>query len=126
VKKQKDHIGIKIKRIRAYKGMNQEDLAKAIGKTRSLISHFERTGNVNKYTLIEIANALDIEVEELEAGIVKSSKNGMEESEKEIVVKTDRLKEIIEKQKQEIKSLKNTVNNQWKLLHELSKRMKGK
>ena len=126
MKKQKDHIGIKIKRIRAYKGMNQEDLAKAIGKTRSLISHFERTGNVNKYTLIEIANALDIEVEELEAGIVKSSKNGMEESEKEIVVKTDRLKEIIEKQKQEIKSLKNTVNNQWKLLHELSKRMKGK
>ena len=97
--------------------MNQEDLAKAIGKTRSLISHFERTGNVNKYTLIEIANALDIEVEELEAGIVKSTKNGMEESEKEIVVKADRLKEIIEKQKQEIKSLKTTIDHQWKLLH---------
>jgi transcriptional regulator with XRE-family HTH domain len=45
MKKTKDHIGQKIKRIRAFKGMNQEELARAIGKTRSLISHFERTGN---------------------------------------------------------------------------------
>ena len=40
--------------------MSQEDLAKAIGKTRSLISHLETSGNINKYTLQEIATALKI------------------------------------------------------------------
>ena len=115
----KEHLGIKIKRIRAYKGMKQEDLASAIGKTRSLISYFERTGNINKYTLIEIAHALGIDVETLEM------KNGdvptftMEDKNQNKLAKDD-CQEMIQKQKEEILFLKDTINQQWKLLQKLS------
>ena len=46
--------------------MTQEQLAEAIGKTRSLVSYFERTGVINKYTFKEIAEVLHITTEELE------------------------------------------------------------
>lgn len=39
------HIGESLKRSRSYRGMTQAALAESIGKTRSLISFFERTGN---------------------------------------------------------------------------------
>ena len=40
----------KIKRIRSYKGITQQQLADVIGKTRASI-FFERIGQINKYTL---------------------------------------------------------------------------
>lgn len=121
MKKEKEHIGNRIKKIRTYKGFNQEDLAKAIGKTRSLISHLERTGNVNKYTLQEIADALKVEIEIFENSTPLGMEHLTEDPEKPLI-KKDHCKETIEQQKEEIGFLKETINHQWKLLHELSKK----
>ncbi len=121
MKKAKDHIGQKIKRLRAFKGMNQEDLAKAIGKTRSLISHFERSGNINKYTLQEIAAALGVDVESIEQTDISASKQSIEFLEAPFI-KNNKCQETIDKQKEEIVFLKDTINHQWKLLHELAKK----
>lgn len=116
----KEHLGNKIKRIRAYKGMKQEDLAVAIGKTRSLISYFERTGNINKYTLIEIAQALDIDAETLEMKVDDGAlKFTTEDKDQNKLVKNN-CEETIQKQKEEILFLKDTINQQWKLLQKLS------
>ena len=101
--------------------MKQEDLAKKIGKTRSMVSYFERTGIINKYTLQEIADALSIDVKKLEQADLNTPDYLMEDAEKEIA-KKDKCKEVIEKQKAEIGLLKDTINQQWKLLHELAKR----
>ena len=120
VKKKKEHIGLRIKKIRAYKGLKQEDLAKSIGKTRSLISHFERTGLINKYTLVEIARALEIDV-----SILDSDSEFLNETmeEKTNVLRTkDIFEEIIEKQKIEIKFLKETINHQWSVINELMRK----
>ena len=121
MKKVKEHIGNRIKKIRTYKGLNQEDLAKAIGKTRSLISHLERTGNINKYTLQEIADALEVEIEIFEQSTPLGMEHIIGDPEKPLI-KKDACKETIEQQKVEIGFLKETINHQWKLLHELAKK----
>lgn len=104
--------------------MNQEDLGKAIGKTRSLISHFERTGIINKYTLKEIADALNIDLENLdnENEVIPNQK--LEDSEMKIYNK-DFFQLTIEKQKEEINFLKETINHQWQLLQDLVKKNKA-
>ena len=110
----KEHIGQKIKRLRSFRGMTQEELAVALGKTRSLVSFLERTGNVNKYTLQEIANILNITIEDLESGLtdVKEQENkGYPKAENP----------LIEQLQKEIEFLKETISHQWQLLHELSK-----
>lgn len=101
--------------------MKQEDLAKKIGKTRSMVSYFERTGIINKYTLQEIAEALSMDVKKLEQADLNAPDNLIEDPDKEIA-KKDKCKEVIEKQKAEIVFLKDTINHQWKLLNELAKR----
>ena len=116
MKKPKEHIGQKIKRLRAYRGLTQEDLARSLGKTRSLVSFFERTGNINKYTLQEISQLLNTTPEELENGHIEVSpanqqdqkSNGPEEK-------------LISQLQQEIVFLKETIHQQWQLLKELSK-----
>jgi transcriptional regulator with XRE-family HTH domain len=115
----KEHLGIKIKRIRAFKGMKREDLAAAIGKTRSLISYFERTGNINKYTLMEIANALAIDAETLEINDGEVPTFTMEDKNQNKLQKIN-CEETIQRQKEEILFLKDTINQQWKLLQKLS------
>ena len=65
-KNEKEHLGNKIKRIRSFKGITQNQLSEMIGKTRSLVSFLERTGVVNKYTLQKIVHALNTTVEEIE------------------------------------------------------------
>ena len=118
--KEKRTYWLKNKKIRAYKGLKQEDLAKSIGKTRSLISHFERTGLINKYTLVEIARALEIDV-----SILDSDSEFLNETmeEKTNVLRTkDIFEEIIEKQKIEIKFLKETINHQWSVINELMRK----
>lgn len=54
------HIGKKIRLSRVAKGWTQQDLADKIHKARPLISHIEKTGDVNAETLRKIFSALDI------------------------------------------------------------------
>jgi transcriptional regulator with XRE-family HTH domain len=116
VKKSKEHLGQKIKRLRAYRGLTQEDLARSLGKTRSLVSFFERTGNINKYTLQEISNLLNTTPEELESDTIHVSPA------EQTVHKTSGPEEkLISQLQQEIVFLKETIHQQWLLLKELSK-----
>ena len=95
--------------------MTQEELAQAIGKTRSLISFFERTGNINKYSLLEICSILRTSPEELE------SSQELEDGKGPSYSPVTKNPELLEQLKEEIKFLKETINNQWQLLRELSK-----
>ncbi len=117
MKKKKIHLGDKIKRIRSFKGYTQNDLAKGIGKTRTLISHFERTGNVNKYTLAEIADFLHVSIEEIENIGENPAIFSYETNTNENFTW---LKNMIEEQKEEINFLKNTIAQQMELLQKLS------
>jgi transcriptional regulator with XRE-family HTH domain len=116
VKKSKEHLGQKIKRLRAYRGLTQEDLARSLGKTRSLVSFFERTGNINKYTLQEISTLLNTTPEELENDKVHMSP--AEHSDKTYAGPEEKL---ISQLQQEIVFLKETIHQQLQLLKELSK-----
>ena len=113
----KIHLGEKIKRIRAFKGYTQHDLAKGIGKTRTLISYFERTGNINKYTLTEIADFLHLSIDDIENLAENSTINYSENSNNENIVW---LKNLVEEQKEEIHFLKKTIAQQMDLLQKLS------
>jgi transcriptional regulator with XRE-family HTH domain len=110
--------------------MTQEDLAKAIGKTRSLVSHFERSGSINKYTLKEIADALGTDVHTLET--TGNTNPDFYLGDKEVKInpldkkgKTDNQQEI-KRLKEEIAFLKDTIDHQWKVIHELSGKKKLK
>ena len=117
MKKPKEHLGQKIKRLRAYRGLTQEDLARSLGKTRSLVSFFERTGNINKYTLQEISQLLNTTPEELENDTIHVSP----------ATSTARQnfggpqEKLISQLQEEISFLKETINHQWQLLKDLSK-----
>lgn len=116
MKKPKEHLGQKIKRLRAYRGLTQEDLARSLGKTRSLVSFFERTGNINKYTLQEISNLLNTTPEELENDHIQISP-----AEQQVHKATGPEEKLISQLQQEIVFLKETIHQQWQLLKELSK-----
>lgn len=115
MKAKKEHLGQKIKRLRAFRGLTQEDLADALGKTRSLISFFERTGNVNKYTLQEICSILKTTPEELEGN------SQVDDGKSPAYGASTKNPELLEQLKEENMFLKETINNQWQLLKELSK-----
>lgn len=118
MKKKKIHLGDKIKRIRSFKGYTQFDLAKGIGKTRTLISHLERTGNINKYTLAEIADFLCVSIDDIEnlgEEILLSSNSDSSKDEHVMW-----LQHLVEKQKTEISFLKKTIAQQLDLLQKLS------
>ncbi|MFM8587219.1 MAG: helix-turn-helix domain-containing protein [Bacteroidota bacterium] len=118
MKKKKIHLGDKIKRIRSFKGYTQFDLAKGIGKTRTLISHFERTGNINKYTLAEIADFLCVSIDNIEnlgEEILLSSNSDSSKDEHVMW-----LQDLVEEQKTEISFLKKTIAQQLDLLQKLS------
>ena len=111
----KEHIGQRIKRLRSYRGMTQDDLAAALGKTRSLVSFLERTGKVNKYTLQEVAQILNVTPEDLEAG------DSFRVTEASTASSTPQKTELVEQLRKEIGFLKETINHQWDLLKALSK-----
>ncbi len=113
MKKQKEHLGERIKRLRAFRGMTQEELAEALGKTRSLVSFLERTGKVNKYTLQEIAGILKTTPDELESGITleEDSVNYTNTEDSQLIIQL----------REEIAFLKETIQHQWQLLKGLSK-----
>ena len=116
MKRQKEHLGLKLKRLRAYKGLTQEDLARSLGKTRSLVSFFERTGNINKYTLQEISSILNITPEQLENDAFELN----EDNTRPLSYSPSKDMHIVQLEK-EIGFLKETINHQWVLLKELSK-----
>lgn len=117
MKKRKIHLGEKIKRIRSFKGFTQHDLAKGIGKTRTLISYFERTGNINKYTLTEIADFLHVSIDDIENLHENPNLIYSENSNNESILW---LKNLVEEQKEEIQFLKKTIAQQLDLLQKLS------
>ncbi|MEY4113713.1 MAG: Helix-turn-helix domain [Bacteroidota bacterium] len=118
MKKKKIHLGDKIKRIRSFKGYTQFDLAKGIGKTRTLISHFERTGNINKYTLAEIADFLCVSIDDIEnlGDEILLSSNGDSSKDEHVLW----LQNLVEEQKTEISFLKKTIAQQLDLLQKIS------
>jgi transcriptional regulator with XRE-family HTH domain len=120
VKKFRHHLGEKIKRLRSYRGMTQEELAKGIGKTRSLISFLERTGNINKYTLSEIARVLNTtptDLEKIETGVMQPV---FVESEDSLHAKNKLFQNLIERQQNEIEFLKQTISHQQNLLYRIT------
>ena len=116
MKFKKEHLGEKLKKIRVLHGMSQEDLAKAIGKTRSLISHLETSGNINKYTLQEIAAALKIDTATIENFNFENA-NTL----RDLNPKTDYNKDEIQRLKEEVSELKATIKEQWKIIQNLTK-----
>ena len=64
--KLKKDIGLRIIKLREQKGWSQSDLARACNKDRQAIEKLEN-GKVNPtlYTLLEIANALEISLSKL-------------------------------------------------------------
>lgn len=122
MKNKNSHLGQKIKRLRAFKGMTQEELATALGKTRSLVSYFERTGNVNNYTLQEITAILGANPEEIAMDENRKSDNIDTNNNGNEFYYNGLAKKLINQQKAEILFLKETINNQWQLLNDLSKR----
>ncbi len=106
----KVHVGKIVKKYRQLKGLNQNDLGKLIGKTQAMISYLEKTGYINKYTLQEIAVALEINSEDIEKEVTNKSnlKNKNEKNPdyfyKHLLSEIDYLKTIIEKQWEVINS----------------------
>jgi transcriptional regulator with XRE-family HTH domain len=117
------HTGEKVKRLRSFKGLKQEDLAQAIGKTRSMVSFLERTGNINKYTLQEVAVALDVPVSIFEADDMLSHLQMHRHVAEDLVRRynKDAEEDIILMLHDEIKYLRATIAKQWDLIFELSK-----
>lgn len=113
-----EHIGKKIKKIRMINGMTQTELGLAINKTRQLISGIERTGDVNYHTLKEIAKVLNLSVEQLQDNDTIEFTTTGEPIVKESLTAQQ---ELISQLKQEVKFLKDTIQQQWKLLFELTK-----
>jgi len=117
------HTGEKVKRLRAFKGLKQEDLAQAIGKTRSMISFLERTGSINKYTLQEISEALDVPVTIFEAEDMLAHLQLHRHVSEDISNRytKDAEEDIITMLNEEIQYLRSTIAKQWDLIFELSK-----
>lgn len=116
MKTSKGHLGQRIKRLRAYRGLTQENLAEALGKTRSLVSFLERTGNINKYTLQEIAKVLAVSVDQLND---ETTSNTAEHYASAINQKSG---SVIDQLKKENEFLKDTIQHQWDLIKALSEK----
>lgn len=100
--------------------MTQEELANALGKTRSLVSYFERTGNINTYTLQEITAILGANPEEINLDdTISPNEDAVTEANGN--TQTGVVQKLLDQQHAEILFLKETINFQWQLLNELSK-----
>ncbi len=61
------HAGKKIKLLRNFQGMSQEELATKIRRTRGLVSYIETTGKVNHETLALILDVFKLNRDEFNA-----------------------------------------------------------
>lgn len=109
------NVGRKIRILRVQKGINQQQLADLINKTRTLISHIEITSKVNYYTLLEISNALDVPI----SYFLEDNDNSLEEPREDYKTQLEKT----EKLEREIELLKEIVSNQKDLIDELKKRL---
>lgn len=67
-------MGKRIRKYRTAKGMTQSDLAEAVKKTNTTISHIEvGSGKPELNTVVSIANALDVSMDMLLCDSVKNS-----------------------------------------------------
>lgn len=96
--------------------MSQEQLATSIGKTRSLISYIERTGNINKYTLNEIASALQADPEEFVLSEPDFFNTNLITEKNPITEKVQGYEIMVKELQSEIAYLKEIINQQWELL----------
>lgn len=90
-----------------------------LGKTRSLVSFLERTGNINKYTLQEISKALGVSVDQLNDKMENAGIN-------EPLTPSNQTKNVavIEQLRKENEFLKETIQHQWNLIKALSEKVK--
>lgn len=110
-------IGQKIKILRAKKGINQQELADLINKTRTLISHIEVTSKVNYYTLSEIANALDVPVDYF------TNDNYDDNIAAESSAHYANLKDKVTKLEREVELLNEIIANQKEIIQQLKERL---
>lgn len=121
-KSKSEHLGTRIKKIRSYNGMTQEELASAINKTRSMVSHIERTGEVNFYTFQDIAKVLNLQIDSFDKSYKENEfklNNVFEESSTKYGLIEQQ--NLLEQLQNEVVFLKEVIQNQWKLIFELSK-----
>lgn len=121
MKNKKDHIGLKIKRLRVIQGLTQEELGERISKTRSLVSYIERTGNINEYVLNSIAEAMGVTVETIEEMSDEKNIQDLQQILQKPIQQNVPVQLLIDRHEAEVQFLKATIANQWQLLHELSK-----
>lgn len=112
------NIGTKIKVLRAKKGLNQQQLADLINKTRTLISHIEVTSKVNFYTLNEIADALDVPVTYF------TEDNHSDTMVEEAVEKYSTLADEVKKLEREVELLNEIIANQKEIIEQLKDKLK--
>ena len=88
-----------------------------------MISFLERTGNINKYTLQEVANALDVPVSIFESEDMLSHLQKNSHVAEDIAKRysKDTEDDIILMLHDEIQYLRSTIAKQWDLIFELSK-----
>lgn len=96
-------------------GLNQDELAEKINKSRPLVSHIEQTGKVNYHTLKKICKVLDIDITLLESGMYEPGAKNEENYKSEV----KRLEE-------EIVLLKDLVQSQKEVIAELRQKLKGR
>jgi transcriptional regulator with XRE-family HTH domain len=112
-------IGKKIKVLRAQKGISQQELADAINKTRTLISHIEVTSKVNYFTLSEIAQVLEVDISYFTDE--NKSSNLMNEEGADYVSLSEKLK----KAERENELLNEIIENQKEIIAQLKEKLKS-
>ena len=108
-KSNKQHVGNVIRILRTLAGMSQTQLADEIGKTRGMVSHIERQGKVNHYTLKDIAKALNTTVEWIEQYPITKNERVFD-TEDTIDILTTKIQQL----QREIELLNDLVNPQKK------------
>lgn len=90
----KKHIGRHLQILRDELGINQDEMALKIGKSKSLVSYIERTGKVSDATLMDLAKVLKVSFESLKAYPLTEADNRAGEIEALKKENQERLKEI--------------------------------
>ncbi len=112
------HTGKKIKLLRNIKNITQEDLAEKINKTRALVSHIEKTGKVNHYTLLNILKVFKINEAEFETFNEEKAVKKTP-AEYELKVETNILNDKVEYYQNENKLLREIIESQKELIKNL-------
>lgn len=110
------HIGKYIQNLREDIGLNQEELAAKIGKSKSLISYIETNGKVNDSTLKVLAKALNVSFESLKIYPYVNVDPKSDENE--------RLKKENQDLQREIKLLNKVIEGQEKLIRMFESQLK--